>query len=120
MIRFTYWYFAIPKSLILKLDVITNKNSNSNSNSSNTVYYYMSFEFSFFSKIYQDLCSLPIDITLYFPSKLQQHNDYFDYNNSMSTLWVRFHGRESRGECRMNNLDPPEFKKMFKIMEKSF
>ena len=120
MIRFTNWYFAIPESLILKLDVIANKNSNSNSNSSNTVYYYMSLEFSFFSKIYQALCSLPIDITLYFPSKLQQHNDYFDYNNSMSTLWVRFHGRESRGEYRMNNLDPPEFKKMFKIMEKSF
>ena len=76
--------------------------------------------FPFFSKIYQALCSLPIDINLYFPSKLQQHNDYFDYNNCMSTLWVRFHGRESRGECRMNNLDPPEFKKMFKIMEKSF
>ena len=118
MIRFTYWYFAIPKSLILKLDVTANKNSNINN--SNTVYHYISLEFSFFSEIYQDLCSLPTDTTLYFPSKLQQHNEYFDYDNTMTLLWVRFNGSESRRKCRIHHLDPLEFQEMFKLMEKNF
>ena len=46
----------------------------------------MSLEFSLFSEVYQDMCPLPTDITLDFPSKLPQHNDYFDYDNFMATL----------------------------------
>ena len=115
MIRFIYWYFAIPKSLRLKLDLIANKNSNSN-----TVYHCMSLEFSLFSEVYQDMCPLPTDITLDFPSKLPQHNDYFDYDNFMTVLWVCFHGRKSIRNFRMNHLGQLEFQKMFKLMEKSF